>query len=457
MTSGFTDYQGFVLKGDASKPLLSFKPRVRDVGEYTIKWFNDHRGQLPPITIIAPPKGSDINTVANAFFNPQDNNLVSIDHINWMMYEVIKDWEGELSAPWESYGRRLSGEGNKVKITGLFELKLQPSTEELPEWYKRCGTEFDAKGAIYSVFAPLRISSKYQDYNNAIAKRMKEITPANVKAKSWALTIPASKYATWVNNPTYKRLAAIIDMFLDRFPNHDHARLRMGTIVTRYKDSSLLNSIPYFHDILGVPGSVMVAWVWHRESASQMLKLLHSDNMISEEYGFSPYGCALDLISKSINSITQNASLHIYIHSVAALCGKTRSMNAHCPESQDHISVMKISLLVAGIKMICVDGDIVFGPAGEETSQLEEDDLEEDEENDQIDVFNPTSAFMRGRPTVLDPVQWSAYLKLHDKHGVRDHLMRRAAMSTAGWTSQRDGSIGKALQAFCKGFLGVGQ
>lgn len=454
-TNKYYDYSEYALIGDSNSKMIPFKPLQRDVGQYVSEWFEKNGDDKPMITLFRP-RDITIETIANAFFSPKEGNLVPIDHVNWMIYSVVEKWSETVETSWTSFGRRLCTADNAVSINTMFKIVIKEADQDPPAWYTDLPNVGDPIGALYYIFAPLRLTSKYQEYNAAVAKKMKEVIDSNARHRPMQHTLVATKYSSWGSNLTYKKLAAAIDMFLDRFPNHPHARLRMGTIVTRFKDSSLISSVPFFYNNMGVPGEILAAWVWNRQAAVQLNRLLHPKNCLDEEYGYNAYGCALELVGRSINSITQNPELHLFIHTVCALQGKERSKNAYFPENADTLTVVKSALLVAGLKILAPSGDIQYARGGKldvPVSDDEEDDTLSEVSIKHKPVEEQIQLIMKKSPTLFDPQAWSSFLNAHKEIPIRDYTICKSARGTLDWTNLRDGTVGKRVQDISKVLL----
>nr|WOE89343.1 VP1 [Cambodia Anopheles rhabdovirus]WOE89348.1 VP1 [Cambodia Anopheles rhabdovirus]WOE89352.1 VP1 [Cambodia Anopheles rhabdovirus] len=454
MASNYSDYSTYKLIGCRDVAIPSYTPLKRDVGEYVKTWFDQHPDDKPTIRIIVPAGHPTVQAVANAFYTPRDPHVVSVEHINWMIYELTKEWKEIAPEEWVSFGRKLTKEDKSVTMSDLFTFETTTSTSELPAWYLEAPNGGEPIGVMYYVYAVLRLVSKYPDYNAALAKKMKETMPSDIKIKPLLHSAVATKYGSWASNLTFRKLAAAVDMFLDRFPRHQHSKIRLGTIITRNKDSSLINSVSFLYNTLGVPGQVMAAWVWNRHAAEQICKILHPDNMIGENYGYNAYGCALELVAKSINSITQNGELHLFIHTIGAVLNKDRSKNAYFPENVDTYDIVKSAFLVAGIKQLAPTTDIQFAAGGNPATELSDDEDITGAESVEGEPAPLTySQIMKKAPVGLDPMSWSNFLNAYKDYKIRERLVYKSAKNCLGWTNLRDGSVGKRVQEMARSIV----
>lgn len=66
----------------------------------------------------------------------------------------------------------------------------------------------------------------------------------------------------WEQNKEYSKLVAAIDVFFIRFPEHEHSKIRLCTIRSRYRDCAALVGFEYFRGILEAKFGEVMMWVW---------------------------------------------------------------------------------------------------------------------------------------------------------------------------------------------------
>lgn len=141
---------------------------------------------------------------------------------------------------------------------------------------------------------------------------------------NWSLT-----FSDWRQCSQYEIMMAAIDMYLNRFPEHKHACARMGTIITRFKDCSVLTSTGYICNITGMDNNHLCGWIWTKKCADQFDRVTRTGQEYGKAHSYTPYFMALKLAPKSAYSSTQNPEFHFFYHCFGAAVGEARSKNAY--------------------------------------------------------------------------------------------------------------------------------
>lgn len=129
-------------------------------------------------------------------------------------------------------------------------------------------------------------------------------------------------------DPHYRKLTAVIDMFLFRFPLHPLADVRLGTITTRYRDSAVLLELSFILRHSGLSNGEFALWIWSKALKLEFLRLNKTDEEIGEKYSYMPYMMDLGLSGSSPFSASMNPNMHYFIHVIGVTCGLERSKNA---------------------------------------------------------------------------------------------------------------------------------
>jgi Rhabdovirus nucleocapsid protein len=56
----------------------------------------------------------------------------------------------------------------------------------------------------------------------------------------------------WAASVSFRMIMAAMDFFFVKFPNHIYGSIRLGTVMTRYEDCSIISLLDYFSSLFGV-------------------------------------------------------------------------------------------------------------------------------------------------------------------------------------------------------------
>lgn len=211
-------------------------------------------------------------------------------------------------------------------------------------------------------------------------------------------------YSSWGHDKGFLKMVAALDMFLYKFKSHEDSILRMGSLVSRFKDCTALLSFGYAMSILNIEAGALMDWVFIKTMADEILRLSKSGQESGSSNSYFPYQSDLGLISKSAYSSNANSYLFTWIHMIGSLLGHRRSQNARL--------IFEGSFSDVGLNAVMVVW--AFARGGELTPQFDHagtdyganidpasDDESEDEERD------ATWRLTTGR----DPKTWFVLLK----------------------------------------------
>lgn len=60
-----------------------------------------------------------------------------------------------------------------------------------------------------------------------------------------------SKCKSWYNNPEFRKLIAVLDMFWTKFPDSPGAKLRVCTLNSRFKDCTSISELRHLSEVSG--------------------------------------------------------------------------------------------------------------------------------------------------------------------------------------------------------------
>lgn len=145
----------------------------------------------------------------------------------WLCFERIS---GRLDATWVTHGVVVGAVGAEVTPRNLMnrveEGKGEPYAGENPgnagQWLR----------ALALVLSPIRLNSQLRrEYLDALMVKYKSTLEefAGMRINDSPETF-ALQHAAWNQNVNFLRLSAALDMFLFKFKDHEHSKLRFSTV-----------------------------------------------------------------------------------------------------------------------------------------------------------------------------------------------------------------------------------
>ncbi|CAN7990396.1 unnamed protein product, partial [Ixodes pacificus] len=239
-------------------------------------------------------------------------------------------------------------------------------------------------------------------------------------------------YSNWVSDPAYMGLIAAIDMFLYRFPNHQYASARVGTMPSRYKDCSVFTALGQIVSLTGVPISALYRWMIVREVADEAVQLMRPMEELSKEFSYSPYMADLRLVTKSPYSAVSNQLVHQWLHTVGSLLLSERSLNARHLSDNNFNQILASAAVLAFVRHRAT-GFVMSFVSSKEKAKAEGELLAKLE----------TAATITGISTSIIAADWFAWLA--ERGFVVPHFIYHFYRSMSGVTRLRDGSVGKKV------------
>lgn len=135
-------------------------------------------------------------------------------------------------------------------------------------------------------------------------------------------------YPSWAKDIEYRILIATIDMYLVKFPLHDYADIRFGTLTSRFKDCGVISEWMYLMRNTRLSAYRLGYWVWTTPISEQVVKLTKAGEEMDQIDSYMLYYMEMRLATKSKYSVTLSPDLHVWIHAYGAVSGLTRSKNA---------------------------------------------------------------------------------------------------------------------------------
>lgn len=102
-------------------------------------------------------------------------------------------------------------------------------------------------------------------------------------------------------------------MFLVRFPSHELSEVRIGTVTSRHKDCSVLQSLQYIKKIFTMTFPQLSLWLWSRSLCTEFKSVFKTGEEINKRDSYMPYLMELQLSAKSPYSTVVNPNIHFFL------------------------------------------------------------------------------------------------------------------------------------------------
>lgn len=138
----------------------------------------------------------------------------------------------------------------------------------------------------------------------------------------------ASEYKHFMSYTPFRMIIAGIDMFLNRFPEHEYSIVCFGTIPSRFRDCAGLTKIHNFREIMTMKFKELSNWIWHKKLGRQFMRLLKTGEESNIPSSFCRFIMDVFFSSKSPYGAAVYPELHFFINMILATLGNVKGKNS---------------------------------------------------------------------------------------------------------------------------------
>ncbi|WGL21405.1 nucleoprotein [Killamcar virus 1] len=323
---------------------------------------------------------------------------------------------------WISFTVNIGAVGDEITPLSLLEVTTTPLSD-VPA-AKQLVTEEDDLWIVFLITGIHRINQlpAYDSYIEKIIERMMDLVKS-VKAEA---PKPNHKvYTGWSMDPNFLRLIAAIDMFFARFARDGRAKIRFGTIISRYRDCSMISSLVHLKKITGLSPEELQGWIFVPSAGDDYEKIMQPGQEIDMDDSYMPYLSDMKLSMKSPYSAAECSVLHLFAHMTGCYLGSKRSLSARIPEEKDMINVQINAALLAYAVRNHATLEKVFLTEDDEHLEFEEGDAEDLED---------------GMPDGSYSTAWFSWIKI--RRGRLNNQIKEYCNSLIVNDDLRDDSVG---------------
>lgn len=291
---------------------------------YPKAWFDrpKNAAKKPPMRI--PKTDADLPKLRNTVILGIKGANLSISVAKTYVWALMLKNKEELNGKWESFGRLIGNDKDKIAIDNLCD--MGETADQLEILDGNNGTSADDGWILVFICSIYRLCKNDNptylrtQVNNILRKQN---APFDVTAAQIIV-----HYRSWVSDHSYLALMAVVDMFLVKFPKNKFSEARIGTIISRDRDCAGLNDLRYLKEITGKTFPEIASWIWTKSLADEFSRLLKDNEEIDEIHSYMPYFMDLGLSDKSPYTSTYNPNVHYWVHVVGCCLSLDRSRNA---------------------------------------------------------------------------------------------------------------------------------
>lgn len=410
--------------------------------EYPSEWFEAHPGKKPIVRFKKYSESLDVLTqVVDHGLRTKE---LSVEYVVHFIYEMGLKISATLDEPWVSFGRSIGGEGECITPWSL--LSVEPEDGggiEAPGAPELHRSQFGLLGIVVCIYRLVEARRRgTASYETTLQDKMTGVLrgdPFRCTDTEWAVGA-SQRFRQWCSNKAYLGLIAALDMFFQRFRNHELAVLQVGTCTSRLKDCAVLESIGRLRGSAGVTVKECFKWAFFAPLVDEARVIFKEGEELWVAHSYAPYLSDLGLSGRSPYSTTMNPRVHFWCHVTAALMGSSSSQNAVVTCDEFLVELTYSGVVFAYVKWIRMTFRQLVARGRKEAEELRRKLLEEEKKRQEYtDVTQ--------EPLSANPEHWFKYLE-NKSFVISKEMTALAKMSAGGFPKPRRGSVGEYLKKF---------
>ncbi|AJR28338.1 nucleoprotein [Muir Springs virus] len=146
----------------------------------------------------------------------------------------------------------------------------------------------------------------------------------------------------------YVKVLCILDMFFNKFQNHDKSTIRIATLPTRYRGCAAFTSYGELAIRLGIEPVQLPSLILTMAVARDFDKINIGGEQAEHLDGYFPYQLTLGLVKKSAYSASNCPALYLWMHTIGTMLYQQRSYRAQVPKNvPDQMGTINSAIAVA--------------------------------------------------------------------------------------------------------------
>lgn len=319
------------------------KLAVEAVPTYVQKYFKDNPKKKPTMSIKII-KDAKLAELRNALFSEAAKGSPTIPIVCNYMYALMSQTYVTLSEEWTSFDVVIANADGRINYLAPVDWKTTDVTQDMTVVGAGQATKADDLWLLMYCACLMRmaLAADESQYIQTLMANLAKRIAANGGPK---ITVP--KKAEFADSGAFCALVACLDMMLVKDKTSDWKEVRVGSLVMRHKDCTLLGELAFFSKTVGVDLEDIGGWMYALPVIKEYGLIATSPDELGKMDSYAPYQHGLKLVEKGYYSTTTARNLHLFIHLVGTLLGAERSPRARMIQDCNLVDVPINAIYVA--------------------------------------------------------------------------------------------------------------
>nr|QYV43065.1 MAG: nucleoprotein [Mononegavirales sp.] len=366
ITKSVKDTEPLIYFG-TGQPFQIDAPNLSVPTQYPQSWFSENKGK-PAITIKVPSSlKRDPTSIARSLRAAMNMGEVKSYLVEFGLLALLdgeKLQRDKKDLKWESFGREITKDGVD-NVRNIVDIMV-----EVDDTLEHSAGDAKTEGNLYQdlvvCLSIVRVGREQNVAGKAILQtKLDEAVRAGMAGD-------VSAFLSSVNVLTdlnLFKLMAAVDMLLFTRKESSYPLLRLGTVITRYRDCTFLSEVSLMEEHSQMKVAEACTWILSPMVGLELSKTFKTGQETSNPESYMPYMMDLGLVMRSPYSSSENPKFHTWVHIVGVLQGKDRSKKAAVLGQSLIGRIFKAAALAAYRWTTSDDLAQVFGTATDKNQQ----------------------------------------------------------------------------------------
>ncbi|AJR28328.1 nucleoprotein [Kamese virus] len=423
-------------------PIRYIAPADRVDPQYTKAFFDANGNHAPTLTI--EQSTFSLQQIRGIIHDGIIRGNLRVQHVIRYLYLVCVQITAVLDARWETHRVVIGDQGTTVNPFSMYNVVFDETNTIDAAATNGIEADQDYWMVLYLLFIYRYSRITNANYQGALLDRFR-VQVLTAYPTPGQFQTPKGVYKAWLNNRNYTKIIAGIDMFFCKFPNHELAYLRFGTVTSRFRDCAALLALNHLKSTAKMEGDEIFAWMFLQQLEEEAYTLMREEEELDQSDSYTPYMMDMGLSLKSPYSASACPSIYTWCHFIGSWLVSTRSRNARMISDAGVAELRANASIVAFVysknysyRLRFTDrDDIINGQNPVNAIQDDQDGSDDGSDTDSVESLGTL-------PRSKDPIEWYCYLK-----GMHFQTPREIQAFISGeaqkMTNMRPGSIGKHI------------
>nr|ACZ81403.1 nucleoprotein [Moussa virus] len=336
------------LPGHENTVLEATLPETSVTVVYPSVWFKNVGNVRPGVSHSLLTPSELYQTLHPMLTGGKWNDVLVSSYMVSIINENPGIFEETLSANWVAQGRTIGEEGTKVNPLHCLSLDTKDIQLDHTPRTSDGSTRMSLFVALVMIYRRTLIkSTKTARTSELNAKMLDMMGSAPYGLRQEHMTLVSQFLEDKNLTEGYTRIICALDMFYTKFPQGQGSKLRISTLVSRYRGCSAIVSVTHACNCLGITADELVTFILHNHVAAEAIRTFKAGEHSADKYGYFPYQLGMRLTEHSPYTISANPSLTFYVRCLAAFGGSSNAGLTIMPSGVNAIqSLIEVAFMV---------------------------------------------------------------------------------------------------------------